>query len=317
MVLHDFICEHERVMVGQVAYATLYDQVRALRLFEKYIGGSTWLQRILPSQAEGFIAARIASGVTVGTVNKDIRTLRHVFDLVIEPRGYLLEEQNPFLKIKERKKAEKPIRYVPVEGYRALIDAAGRLWWKGAISIAYCSGLRRSDILNLLWADVDFESQEIHITAKQSTARTIEWEPKGHENRVVPISDETTKLLVDIQAEAEEGNAYIFISRQRFKRIRERVKAGRWNGKSEIVNNVMRDFEVICRRAGVAKCTLHDLRRSALTNWARHLPIHVVQQLAGHSDIATTRKYYLSVQSSDIASAREAVKKILAAGNHD
>ena len=92
------------------------------------------------------------------------------------------------------------------------------------------------------------------------------------------------------------------------------MKAGRWNGKSEIVNNVMRDFQVICRRAGVAKCTLHDLRRSALTNWARYLPIHVVQQLAGHSDIATTRKYYLSVQSSDIAFARGAVKKIFGSG---
>ena len=317
LALHDFICEHEKVMLGQVAYATLYDQVRALRLFEKYIGGSTWLQRILPSQAEGFVAARIESGVTVGTVNKDIRTLRHVFDLATEPRGYLLEEQNPFLKIKERKKAEKPIRYVPVEGYRALVDAACRLWWKGVISIAYCSGLRRSEILNLLWTDVDFESQEIRVTAKQSTPRTIEWEPKDHENRVVPISDETTMLLVDLQADAEESNAYIFISRQRFQRIKERVKAGRWNGKSEIVNNVMRDFNEICQQAGVAKCTLHDLRRSALTNWARHLPIHVVQQLAGHSDITTTRKYYLSVQTSDVAFAREAVNKILAPGNHD
>jgi hypothetical protein len=67
----------------------------------------------------------------------------------------------------------------------------------------------------------------------------------------------------------------------------------------------------------VRKMLENHLRRSALTNWARYLPIHVVQQLAGHSDIAATRKYYLSVQSSDIDFAGEAVKKILAAGNHD
>jgi integrase len=30
----------------------------------------------------------------------------------------------------------------------------------------------------------------------------------------------------------------------------------------------------------------------AITNWAQKLPIQVVQQLAGHSDISTTRKYY-------------------------
>lgn len=314
MTLAGFVCEHKRVMIGRVAYTTLYDQLRALRLFEKYIGGLAPLRTIRPSQAEGFIASRIASGVTVATVNKDIRTLKHVFDLAIDPRGYMREGENPFAKIVQRKKADKPIRYVPVEAYRALIDASKRTWWKGVISVAFCSGLRRSEILNLLWSDVDFERQEIRVTVKQSTPQTIEWEPKDHENRTVPMSDETTKLLVDIQADAEEGNPYVFVSRRRFIKIAKRVKAGTWNGKSEIVNNVIRDFEVICRRADIPKCTLHDLRRSAITNWAQYLPIHVVQQLAGHSDIATTRKYYLSVQAADIAAAREAVKKILATG---
>jgi len=67
-----------------------------------------------------------------------------------------------------------------------------------------------------------------------------------------------------------------------------------------VVNNIARDFGVIRLHAGVAKRTLHDLRRSAITNWAQKLPIQVVQQLAGHSDISTTRKYYLAVRSEDL-----------------
>ena len=58
------------------------------------------------------------------------------------------------------------------------------------------------------------------------------------------------------------------------------------------------------KAAGVSKFTSHDLRRSCITAWARYLPIHVVQKLAGHSNINTTRQYYLSVQEENLEKAR-------------
>ena len=65
-------------------------------------------------------------------------------------------------------------------------------------------------------------------------------------------------------------------------------------------------------KASVDECVIHDLRRSAITNWAKKLPIQVVQELAGHSDISTTRKYYLAVRSEDLASANKFLNQILA-----
>ena len=203
ITLHEFAEEHANVMKGQVAYATLVDQLRALRFFEKYIGGSITLQEIKPRHAEGYIAQRLASDLAVGTANKDIRTLRRIFNLAIEPRGYLLEGNNPFAKIKQRKKTSKTIRYVSVEEYRLLLDAANSLWWRTFTVIAYGCGLRRGEILNLTWADVDFENQQIHVRAKDTTKRTIEWEPKDHEAREVPMSDETTQMLAKLQAESK------------------------------------------------------------------------------------------------------------------
>lgn len=73
------------------------------------------------------------------------------------------------------------------------------------MSIAYGSGLRRGEILNLTWADIDFENQRIHLLMKESSQSLIEWEPKDHENRVVPMSVEPTQLLANIQAESKEG----------------------------------------------------------------------------------------------------------------
>lgn len=79
-----------------------------------------------------------------------------------------------------------------------------------------------------------------------------------------------------------------------------------------LVNNFGRRFHKLRRAAHVAQCVLHDLRRSCITNWAHILPIHVVQKLAGHSDIKTTQKYYLAVRQEDMDRARILQSKILA-----
>ena len=312
ITLHEFRLEHERVMKGQRSDATLDDQNRALRFFEKFIGESVLLSKIKPRHAEAFIAHRLSTVPSVSTVNKDIRTLRRIFNLAIEPRGYLQEGQNPFAKMKERKTTDNEVRYVEIREYLALMDKAKNLWWHGLLSLAYGSGLRRNEILHLTWKDIDFENHLIKIIAKKSSKTIIEWDPKGRRNRIVPMSDENCQLLADLQVQAEENHPYIFISLQRLKRIKERQRKGDWNTRSQVINNLDKNFRLLQSKAGIEKCALHDLRRSAITNWAKKLPIQVVQQLAGHEDISTTRKYYLSVRSEDLASANNFLNKVLA-----
>lgn len=306
-----FITEHEQIMKGQVALATLCDQVRALKLFEKFIGSSTRLTKLHSRNAEGFVALRLRE-VAVETVNKDIRTLKSVFNLAIEPRGYLHEGKNPFAKIKARKTTEKSVRYVDIEEYRKLFKAANNIWWKTFVSIAYGSGLRRNEILHLTWADIDFEQQRIHVKAKKDRGNVVKWEPKGRKNRIVPMSEESSNLLATIQAEALEGHPYVFVSPERLKLILKRRKIGKWNEMSAMVNNISRDFKLISDKAGIVDCMPHDLRRSAITNWAQKLPIQVVQTLAGHASISTTREYYLSVRDEDFDAAADLINQHLA-----
>ena len=107
MTLHDYAHEHKKVMTGQIACATLQIQMQVLGLFENYIGSSISLHKIRPRDAEAFVADRLRTGLSTATVNKYIRTLRRVFNLAIEPRGYLQERQNPFSGISERKKSQR------------------------------------------------------------------------------------------------------------------------------------------------------------------------------------------------------------------
>jgi integrase len=227
--LKNFKAEHEQVMRGQVARRTLDDQKRALRMFMEHMGENIQLQKISPRHAESFIAARLASGVAVGTVNKDIRTLKRIFNLAIEPRGYMLVGTNPFERIKPRRKAEKPIRYVSLKEYRALMNGAKNdIWWRALISLAYGSGLRRGEILNLTWADIDFERQQIHVIPKEETATTLEWEPKDHENRELPVPEEAMQLLANLQATTAEGVPYVFVPAWRWHRIQQMRREGQW-----------------------------------------------------------------------------------------
>jgi len=311
ITLQEFRLEHGQVMKGQVAYGTVQEHVQALKLFENFIGGSFLLSSITPRHAEAFVADRLASQeVSIATVNKYIRTLRGIFNLAIEPRGYLAEGQNPFARIKHRKITENPLRYVNLREYRALIDAAEKVWWKAFLSIAYGSGLRRNEILHLTWADIDLEQHRIHVRVKKASAEILAWEPKNRTNRVVPMTDQTIGLLVNMQADAPEFHPYVFVSPERLCWIKQRREAGKWNSRSQVVNNLGR-FHAIRHRAKVPHCTVHDLRRSAITNWAHRLPIQVVQALAGHADIRTTRKYYLAVTPEDFSWAGQVLNHIV------
>ncbi|MCY2950436.1 MAG: site-specific integrase [Planctomycetota bacterium] len=313
----DFVNEHEQVMKGQVASETLQDQMRALKMFKAHVGDGMSLSEIRPRQAESFVAMRLSSGAKVATVNKDIRTLKRVFNLAINPRGYLPPGEDPFGGIKQRKQSVKSIRYVTSEDYRKLQSTASTTWWKALFTAAYTTGARLNEILNLTWSDADFAQNRIRIASKEAGDTLAGWEPKDHEGRILPVPVEVMQLLADLQTEAPEGCPYVFVPDWRWDYIQKSRKAGTWQDEQRLVNNLNRHLETLRKRAGVGKLTYHDLRRSCLTNWARHLPIHAIQKLAGHSDIKTTQVYSLSVQHDDLEKARRVQSRILRGGSTD
>lgn len=59
-------------------------------------------------------------------------------------------------------------------GKCTIANTSENIWWKAIISVAYGSGLRRGEILNLTWADTDFENQQVYIAAKSLTENIFE-----------------------------------------------------------------------------------------------------------------------------------------------
>lgn len=72
---------------------------------------------------------------------------------------------------------------------------------------------------------------------------------------------------------------------------------------------LLKQFGLVRNLTGAKKCRVGDLRRSAVANWVQKLSLQAVRQLAGESDISTTRKYYwplgLKVLSNILLSRNE------------
>lgn len=191
------------------------------------------------------------------TANKDIRTLKGIFNLAIEPRCYLAEGTNPFEKIKQRKLAEKPPKYVSPIEFAEIFEVAGNLWWEAFLSIAYTTAGRRDELLNLTWPDIDFENQTIRFVPKKASEKILYWEPKDHECRTIPVSEAIIMLLARLQAESDERNPYVFINTKRLNHILHRRKIGTWQEDFELINNLNRSIEALCNRAKIKVFTPH------------------------------------------------------------
>ena len=71
------------------------------------------------------------------------------------------------------------------------------------------------------------------------------------------------------------------------------------------------DLPIGRRKQGLPKCSFHGLRKSYCTNLAGAVPLHVVQELAGHADIRTTRRHSVKVRDEQIDSARRALEEVM------
>ena len=85
-----------------------------------------------------------------------------------------------------------------------------------------------------------------------------------------------------------------------------------------MVNNVLRNFKAQCKRVGikpVGELTVHTLRKCAGQNWADYMPINVVKEWMGHSDISTTQEFYNQVDKDHEAKAALLIQNLLDTGS--
>ena len=210
--LKDFTQDSLARTGSQIRQSTHEQYDEAMQDFISVVGNIDF-QKITLQHGEYYRQVCLDKGNSKATVAKKLRHLKRLFGLAVQRKQL---DENPFQYIDMPKVSKKKkIRiYSEDECHRILREAkqfvAGKnpdttLSWDLLILTALETGMRRGELLNLCWGDIDFDAHAIDITPKDDTDETWEWFIKDTDERTVPLSQVTTKLLIDLQSKRPVG----------------------------------------------------------------------------------------------------------------
>ena len=296
---------------------------------EKHFGSGYSIRKMDRESAESFIAGlkiihpahkRKNKQISAGHRNRYLSCAKSIFKIAVD-YGYLT--QNPFVGIKNTKRTPKAWHFIKPDDFKAVMAVTPQLRLRAVYSVMYGCGLRYGEAINLLWngKDIDFERGRINITNRPATGKIPPFLVKDYEHRSLLMPQWLQDMLIELQAEAGEGNPFVFITSERWGRVREawgrmfkQNRSGDWEN-CLVCNNVLRTFRAACIRAGIKtdkSLALHNLRKSFAQNLADNgTPISTLQKLMGHSDIQTTAEFYLQTSDANEQRACEVLDSIM------
>jgi site-specific recombinase XerD len=199
------------------------------------------------------------------TVNIELRSLKSMFNTAIR---WDLIQKNPFVGVKLVRVPKTYPKYLTKEEVELLCDKSKLKWLKNVITFAFNTGMRRNEIINLLWEDVHINQR--HLIVKNNET----FSTKSKKDRLIPLSI----AVIDLLNTLPKQSRYVFTNGPKPKLY---------------PNYVTQCFRDLVRDCGFPKgISFHSLRHSFASNLvAKGASLYVVKELLGHSDISTTQIY--------------------------
>jgi integrase len=200
---------------------------------------------------------------TPASVNRELAALSRIFSLAID-NGIL--ETNPCRKVKRLRENNERRRYLTSEEEERLMAVltGRRAHLRPVVLLAINTGMRRGELLSLMWRNVDFQRSVIHVT-----------NTKTGKDRDVPMNSDVRYILLDLQRQGKD-EAFVFKNRK--------------TGVNLI--DVKRAFNGACVDAGIEDFRFHDLRHTAGTRLAdAGADAFTIAEILGHATLQMTKRY--------------------------
>ena len=168
--------------------------------------------------------------------------------------------------------------------------------------IALSTGMRRGEIIGLMWEDIDFDAQKIHVRHNKSflvntdDAPVTEMPKTEAGRRTLPMSDQLTKHLLEVKAESTSDYVLCKRNGDSLSKTSFRALWGIVNARTAGKGHTKR---ALGESYGKIKVTLdfdshpHQLRHTYITQlFEAGLDVKQVQYLAGHASPEMTLRVY-------------------------
>lgn len=232
--------------------------------------GKNKLDDIKPFAIENWRRKKIKDGRKPATANRDINALKAALQRAV---NWGLIESNPLTTIKPLKIDNNPnVRYLTdneEKGLRKALDARekrlGTDYLKPMVILSLNTGLRRGEMLNLEWQDINFNQSLLTIRGQAA---------KSGQTRHIPLNDEALETIKQWQLFCN-GNKLVFPSKNGIK-----------------IQNVNSPWRKLIKTAGISDFRFHDLRHSFASKLVMAgVDLNTVRELLGHADIKMTLRY--------------------------
>ena len=251
------------------AYRNIWQQ------FVKHAGIAR-IQDLNEDHAESFIALR-RNTLTARTLNDNITKLSSLIEYAVNKGVYA--NPNPFKTMPKPRFSKKRVpRFLSSDQLARLFEAvSGDICTTLFIGLGAHAGLRKAEILNMRWEEIDFDQRLIHVKNKpEDPAKGIlEFRTKNRSDRVVPLKETLRDMLLPHKKDA----GYIITTRK--------------GGEVDRHAYVPLLFQEACSRLGLQGCTPHVLRHTfaSLAVQSGKVDLYQVKEWLGHSSVEMTQIY--------------------------
>ena len=203
--------------------------------------------------------------ISASRVNRYIATLSHVCTVATNEWEWL--EDNPFRKIKKLPEPRGRIRFLDEEERTALLEACKNAPYPHTyliVVLAISTGMRKSEILNIRWRDIDLERGQIVLH-----------ETKNKERRVVPLTGHALSLVCEHKKIRRIDTDMLFPSQR-----------------GDKAYEIKRSWEGALKEAGIKDFRFHDLRHTAASYLAMNsASLAEIAEILGHKTLAMVKRY--------------------------
>ncbi|MGB2987434.1 MAG: site-specific tyrosine recombinase/integron integrase [Phycisphaerae bacterium] len=233
------------------------------------------LREVTPEQVKSFLAFLGTLNYSKSTIARKLATLRSFYKFCLR-RSYV--QAHPLASIRTPKQDKRLPKFLEVEQITKLLATPDDNTLLGArdramLEVLFSTGVRVSELVDLDFADVDFEGQTIRVRGKGKKQRTAPIGPTA----IAAIRKYLELRRGDARSAAFDQNA-LFVNK---------------HGQRLSTRSVRRKMDKYLAEAGLdPSISPHTLRHSFATHMLNSgADLRSVQELLGHQSLSTTQVY--------------------------